>query len=314
MLFAHKCLYFARVLRFCETTMKVLARRFNIYLALITLVGLASGCLTSKADKQIAVLRVHIETDADSTGTSQPISVLRSEPVLVTIKREPALTEANLVTAKVIEVHGGFAIQIKFDENGTWLLEQYSAANPGRHFAIFGGWVENDFPLFSGDGIFDPSSLARKLTQSTDAVSLYVKSRLSPATLEMLAAYQGANSNPAPLQAAMAEDLNRIIQGPLIYEAQRFGGIVLREKTQQLLAQESERTNPLHLNRLLLEDAYPVELSRKHKNVSENRWLAAPMISRRISDGVLAFTPDCDHEEAAQLVLELNNTAKELHK
>jgi preprotein translocase subunit SecD len=136
-------------------------------------------------------LRVHIEVSPDPAGTSQNISVLRSDPVLVTIKREPILTEANIVSAKVIDARGGFAIEIKFDENGTWLLEQYSAANPGGHFAIFGQWSEK-----IGDG----------------------------------------------------------------------------------------------------------------------RWLANPVISRRISNGTLAFTPDCEREEADQLVLGLKEAAKEAHK
>ena len=83
--------------------MKVLARRFNIYLALAVLLGLACGCQTSKKKRQVAALRVHIEVSPDPAGTSQNISVLRSDPVLVTIKREPILTEANIVTAKVID-------------------------------------------------------------------------------------------------------------------------------------------------------------------------------------------------------------------
>jgi len=122
--------------------MKVLARRFNIYLALAFVLGLACGCQTDKQDKEVGALRVHIEVSPDPAGTSQDISVLRSDPVLVTVKREPILTEANIVTAKVIDARGGFAIEIKFDENGTWLLEQYSAANPGRHFVIFSQWSE----------------------------------------------------------------------------------------------------------------------------------------------------------------------------
>ena len=119
--------------------MKVLARRFNIYLALATLLGLFCGCQTPQ-EKQTAALRVHIETSSDPAGTSQTISVLRSDPVLVTIKSEPFLTEANVVAVKVMDATGGFAIEIKFDENGTWLLEQYSAANPGHHFVVFGQW------------------------------------------------------------------------------------------------------------------------------------------------------------------------------
>jgi hypothetical protein len=122
--------------------MKVLARRFNIYLALAFLLGLVCGCQTANQEKKVGALRVHIEVSPDPAGTSQTISVLRSDPVLVTIKREPILTEANIVAAKVIDARGGFAIEIKFDENGTWLLEQYSAANPGRHFVIFGQWGE----------------------------------------------------------------------------------------------------------------------------------------------------------------------------
>ena len=171
--------------------MKVFVRQFNIYLALATLLGGVCGCQTNPQKKVVGALRAHIEVDPDPAGTSQTISVLRSDPVLVTIKSEPILTEANIVSAKVMDATGGFAIEIKFDENGAWLLEQYSAANPGRHFVIFGQW---------GD------------------------------------------------------------------------------------------------------------------KVANGRWLAAPLITRRISGGVLAFTPDCSREEADQLVLGLNNVAKAIHK
>jgi preprotein translocase subunit SecD len=170
--------------------MKALARRFNIYLALVVLLGLACGCQTTKKT-QTAALRVHIETSPDPAGTSQTICVLRSDPVLVTIKTEPILTEANIVSAKVVDATGGFAIEIKYDENGAWMLEQYSAANPGRHFVIFGQWGEK---------------------------------------------------------------------------------------------------------------------------LANGRWLAAPLITRRFSDGRLTFTPDCSREEADRLVLGLNNTAKAMHK
>lgn len=44
--------------------------------------------------------------------------------------------------------------------------------------------------------------------------------------------------------------------------------------------------------------------------VHVNRWLAAPVISGRMSDGVLLFTPDATREEAYQIVLGLNNAAR----
>jgi hypothetical protein len=42
----------------------------------------------------------------------------------------------------------------------------------------------------------------------------------------------------------------------------------------------------------------------------ESRWLAAPIISRRITDGVLVFTPDATRAEADEIVLGLNNVAR----
>lgn len=39
------------------------------------------------------------------------------------------------------------------------------------------------------------------------------------------------------------------------------------------------------------------------------RWLAAPLLNRRITDGILAFTPDASREEADLIVRGLNNVA-----
>jgi preprotein translocase subunit SecD len=49
------------------------------------------------------------------------------------------------------------------------------------------------------------------------------------------------------------------------------------------------------------------------ENLKEFRWLAAPVISRRITDGVFIFTPDATREEAEEIALGLNNTAKKTH-
>jgi hypothetical protein len=46
----------------------------------------------------------------------------------------------------------------------------------------------------------------------------------------------------------------------------------------------------------------------------ENRWLAAPMITQRIRDGVLTFTPDATREESERMVNGLNNQAAKIKK
>jgi len=100
------------------------------------------GCQTEKKNKQVSALRVHIEVNPDNTGTTQTISFLRSDPVLITVANDPILSEANIIAAKVTDARGGFAIQVQFDESSALMLEQYSAANPGKHFVIFGQWGE----------------------------------------------------------------------------------------------------------------------------------------------------------------------------
>jgi preprotein translocase subunit SecD len=46
------------------------------------------------------------------------------------------------------------------------------------------------------------------------------------------------------------------------------------------------------------------------KQIKDYRWLAAPMIARRIADGVFTFTPDATREEAEEIANGLNNVSK----
>ena len=47
--------------------------------------------------------------------------------------------------------------------------------------------------------------------------------------------------------------------------------------------------------------------------IKYDRWLAAPIISRRISNGVFTFTPDATREECEEIALGLNNVSKKVH-
>ena len=49
-----------------------------------------------------------------------------------------------------------------------------------------------------------------------------------------------------------------------------------------------------------------------HAQFPERRWLAAPRVSTRITDGVITFTPDATREEAELIVQGLNNVAVKL--
>jgi hypothetical protein len=52
---------------------------------------------------------------------------------------------------------------------------------------------------------------------------------------------------------------------PSIYEPGRFKGISLAIATATLLEQSPKGDNLIYLNRLLLQDAYPLELSRSQR-------------------------------------------------
>jgi hypothetical protein len=69
------------------------------------------------------------------------------------------------------------------------------------------------------------------------------------------------------------------------------------------LLEESTTTHPgKHL-------AIYSEFGTKKK---QNRWLAAPIIVRRISNGTLIFAPDASREEVEEIVIGLNNVAKKV--
>lgn len=163
--------------------------RFNTYLLLALCLSLTGGCQTaeSKRKNELTTLRLHLEVNADGTQHNEPVPIYRAKPILVNVEKKPFVDEGNMAKAEVIDVLGGFAIQIQFDRQGTWLLEQYSTANKDRHIAIFS----------------------------------------------------------------------------------QFG---------------------------------------------ETRWLAAPVISQRIANGLFTFTPDATREEAERIVLGLNNVAREVKK
>jgi len=174
------------------STMKVYTSRFNLFFALAILLVSLCGCTLFKHDPPTAALRIHMELSPDSASgpvnTAQTVTLLRADPVQVTIDKDPILTEANLVAVRLISTPEAPAVEIRFDENGTWILEQYSASNPGRHFVVFGQWG---------------------------------------------------------------------------------------------------------------------------KKLKEARWLAAPLITQRINDGILSFTPDMTRDEANQFILGLSNVVKQ---
>jgi hypothetical protein len=123
--------------------MKTFWPRFNIYLLAALALATVSGCRTPEGTSkhQDSTLRIHLEVKPDGTDHNKPVPIFRDNPIMVNIETEPFLTEAMVMEARVIDAVGGFALRIKFDQPGTWLLEQYTASNVGRRLVIFSQFV-----------------------------------------------------------------------------------------------------------------------------------------------------------------------------
>jgi preprotein translocase subunit SecD len=75
-----------------------------------------------------------------------------------------------------------------------------------------------------------------------------------------------------------------------------------------------------HQGQVMLEQCTVANRGRKMaifsqfgKELKDQRWLAAPVITHRITDGVLVFTPDTTRAEAAEIALGLNNVSRQVH-
>jgi preprotein translocase subunit SecD len=175
--------------------MMVRLERFNTYLLVMAAAFVVvCGCQSTGAKlpkKLLSTLRLHLEVSLDGTKANEPVPVYRDKPFWVNVDKMPFLTEGNVSTASVIDVVGGYALRVQFDQAGTALLEECTTASRGRKIAVFS----------------------------------------------------------------------------------QFG-----------------------------------------RKIKDYRWLAAPMISHRITDGVLVFTPDATREEAEEIALGLNNVSTKVHK
>lgn len=114
-------------------------------------------------------------------------------------------------------------------------------------------------PSLSTADIPNVASFAAKLNDPGNRVSQLLRENLSPETRTLLDGYQ-SESNLAPLNAALVADLNNVITNETRLDAAAFSTMPLRPKTRELLAQPPREGTAPHINRMMLEDAFPNEI------------------------------------------------------
>jgi len=124
--------------------------------------------------------------------------------------------------------------------------------------------VKSDSELLSQDDI-RVSAIIERLRAQSDPVSSFIWLSLSKEEQSVLMEYQPSSQGPKRGVEVVVQTFNRIICGPSMYKEDRFKGIVVRGEAKAIMQQDPHGSMLARLNRILLEDAYPVELSRNLK-------------------------------------------------
>ena len=139
---------------------------------------------------------------------------------------------------------------------------------------------------FSPASFKNIAAFATKLEQQSDSVSKFLYGQLSPQTRQALTDYQASKSNLKILQADLCRDLNAVIKGGALYDSLPSGSVNLRLDTKRLLEPPPHGNALVRLNRQVLEDAYPLEISK-----SDVAWQGAWWIIAVTAALALAINP-----------------------
>lgn len=118
---------------------------FNLLLVLSLASGLVSGAAESsdtsrkrsRKPKPVERIRVHVESRHDIAERSLKVEVGQGPGAMkFQVEKLPILNEVHVERAALLEVPGGFQVQLKFDSLGAKILESYTAAAAGRHLLL----------------------------------------------------------------------------------------------------------------------------------------------------------------------------------
>lgn len=124
------------------------------------------------------------------------------------------------------------------------------------------GWiqVENNATSLSASSILDPVAFTARLAHGQDPMSVFLRGQFDDRLKSDLSTYAASNANATALLSSIVKQINQVLGGPLIFTADRFRAITLRPETQALLQQNTRGWHLAHLNKMLLEDAFPAEI------------------------------------------------------
>ncbi len=158
-----------------------------------------------------------------------------------------------------------------------WNAGALLAAGPLIYFT---GVLHEGYSSFSMREITSPSAFMEKVQEKKDPVSAFLSDKFEKFAQENKDKHNDSEKPDAPQKdAILLQWLNRIVEGPCIYDKERFQNITLRPETAALLSEELQGDRLSHLNRLLLEDAYPDDFLKRQNPWNWNKsWMSIMLI------------------------------------
>ena len=133
---------------------------------------------------------------------------------------------------------------------------------PDYHTVLLIGCTSSGIRSFSLNDLKSVSLLVHRLTLRSLPVDRWLWETLSLEAKAILTSFQEQKTPEKEVARVLVQGLNNVLEADLIDKDGRFDGFPLRDETQILRSSTDRRIHPRRLNRLLIEDAYPVELAR----------------------------------------------------
>jgi len=200
------------------------------------------------------------------------------------VKNQEAVYQWNLLKLGDYQTHPGLyrlGVRVEF-QVGSQLIPWGSDSKP--FFPLRAVKIElKGSSLFSLDNLKDPTRLAVRLQDGSDPVSQFLQKQFSNTNQRLLSEYNDVTPPSEKLQAALIQELNRLLQGGSLYEEKDFAKglaqVTLRKETHELIKQNPEGEDLIRLNRFLLEDAYPQEILPSSVEPGGKHWDLAKKIA-----------------------------------
>lgn len=136
------------------------------------------------------------------------------------------------------------------------------------------GWDSYQDPAQLRLSVRDVPSFAVRVIQGSDPLAMFLKGRLTA----LLLLDQGSGVGAESLMATLVEDLNKVLKDDGLFDEQRFAHVRVPERVLNLAAQKPQGDDLVRLNMALLEAAYPDDL-----------WRSPRPMSDQISERMLTF-------------------------